>query len=75
MAKQKIWFFFSGFALFVSIVMRHVGNTNRNLSELQDFWFYPLPLAVIWFMTGVKKANIAQANANNEPETNTTEGE
>jgi hypothetical protein len=47
MAKQKIWFFFSGFALFVSIVMRHVGNTNRNLSELQDFWFYPLPLAVI----------------------------
>jgi hypothetical protein len=75
MAKQKTWFFLSAFALVVSFTMKYVGDTNRALSELQDFWYIPLPLAVIWFMTGVKKGNSTDAVAEGQSYTTTPDSD
>ena len=56
MSKQ-LFFGISGFiAVIASIVMYRMGKNSSHLSELKDFWWYPLPLAVICFLiAGVKK--------------------
>ncbi len=43
-------------AVIASIVMYRMGKNSSHLSELKDFWWYPLPLAVICFLiAGAKK--------------------
>jgi hypothetical protein len=43
-------------AVIASIVMYIVGGNSSHLSELKQFWWYPLPLAVICFLVaGAKK--------------------
>ena len=56
MSKQ-LFFGISGFiAVIASIVMYKMGKNSSHLSELKDFWWYPLPLAVICFLiAGAKK--------------------
>lgn len=56
MSKQ-LFFGISGFiAVIASIVMYRMGKNSSHLSELKDFWWYPLPLAVICFLiAGAKK--------------------
>jgi hypothetical protein len=45
--------FFSAIAVLAVIaaaVMYKMGKNSSHLSELKDFWWYPLPLAVICFL-------------------------
>ncbi len=43
-------------AVIASIVMYKMGKNSSHLSELKNFWWYPLPLAVICFLiAGAKK--------------------
>jgi hypothetical protein len=37
-------------AIIASIVMYMMGKNSSHLSELKNFWWYPLPLAVICFL-------------------------
>tara|TARA_B110000037_G_C17069370_1_gene485210 strand:+ start:1299 stop:1514 length:216 start_codon:yes stop_codon:yes gene_type:complete len=71
MSKQITWFIYSGLALAVAMIMKYVGDTNRNLSELQDVWYIPLPLAVILYMTALKKGK----TTDDTPDTSTPDSE
>ena len=55
--NKQLFFGISGFiAVIASIVMYRMGKNSSHLSELKDFWWYPLPLAVICFLiAGAKK--------------------
>lgn len=55
--NKQLFFGISGFiAVIASIVMYKMGKNSSHLSELKDFWWYPLPLAVICFLiAGAKK--------------------
>ena len=75
MSEQKTWYFYSAFVAAIACIMKYVGDTNRNLSELQDFWYIPLPLAVICYLTAVKKGNSTDAAPNDEPDTTEPESE
>jgi hypothetical protein len=37
-------------ALIASLAMRILGNKSSHLSELQEYWWIPLPLALICFL-------------------------
>jgi hypothetical protein len=37
-----------------SIVMYKVGNSSSHLSELADFWWVPLPLAILALLMGMR---------------------
>ncbi len=54
--SKKIFFSIIGLlAVIASIVMYKMGKNSSHLSELKDFWWYPLPLAVICFLVAVSK--------------------
>lgn len=55
--NKKIFFGIVGLlAVIASIVMYRMGKNSSHLSELKNFWWYPLPLAVICFLiAGTKK--------------------
>ena len=55
--NKKIFFGIVGLlAVIASIVMYRRGKNSSHLSELKNFWWYPLPLAVICFLiAGTKK--------------------
>lgn len=38
-----------------SVVMYIVGSDSSHLSELKDFWYVPLPLAVVALLGAFKK--------------------
>jgi hypothetical protein len=42
-------------AVVASIVMYMVGKDSSHLSELKDFWWAPLPIALICFLAASKK--------------------
>jgi len=43
-------------AVIAAVVMYRMGKNSSHLSELKQFWWYPLPLAVICFLAaGAKK--------------------
>jgi CDP-diglyceride synthetase len=50
MSKKTVFGVIGGLALIASIVMYKVGSSSSHLSELKDFWWMPLPLAVICFL-------------------------
>ncbi|MFZ1263082.1 MAG: hypothetical protein WAT34_06180 [Chitinophagaceae bacterium] len=55
--NKKIVFGIIGIlAIIASVVMYRIGKNSSHLSELKDFWWYPLPLAAICFLVaGAKK--------------------
>ena len=55
MNKKAVFGVIGVLALIASAVMYKVGRSSSNLSELKDFWWYPLPLAVICFLVAVSK--------------------
>jgi len=56
MNKKVVFGVIGVLALIASAVMYKVGRSSSHLSELKDFWWYPLPLAVICFLVvGSKK--------------------
>ncbi len=56
MDKKKVFGIIGVLAIIASIVMFMMGNKSSHLSELKDFWWTPLPLAVICFLVaGTKK--------------------
>lgn len=49
--NKKLFFVVIGvLAIIASIVMYIMGKNSSHLTELKDFWWYPLPLAVICFL-------------------------
>jgi hypothetical protein len=42
-------------ALIASLAMYMVGKNSANLSELKDYWWAPLPVALICFLVASKK--------------------
>jgi hypothetical protein len=49
--NKKLFFGVIGvLAIIASIVMFLMGKNSSHLTELKDFWWYPLPLAVICFL-------------------------
>ncbi len=54
--NKKLFGILGFIAVIASIVMYRVGKSSSHMSELKDFWWYPLPLAVICFLiAGAKK--------------------
>lgn len=49
MNKKNILVIIGILAIVASIVMKVMGR-NSHLTELQDYWWYPLPLALICFL-------------------------
>jgi hypothetical protein len=47
MNKKVVFGTIGVLALIASLVMYKVGSSSSHLSELKDFWWVPLPLAVI----------------------------
>ncbi len=59
MNKKNVLSIIAVLALVASAVMYKVGRSSSHLSELKDFWWYPLPLAVVCLLvagTPSKKA-------------------
>jgi hypothetical protein len=50
MNKKAVFGVIGVLAIIASIVMYTIGKKSSHLSELKDFWWYPLPLAVICFL-------------------------
>jgi hypothetical protein len=42
-------------AVVASIIMYSLGNNSRNLTELKDVWWLPLPVAAIFFLIGITR--------------------
>jgi hypothetical protein len=51
---KKIAIILSVLCLIASIVMYKVGNSSSHLSELADFWWVPLPLAILALLMGMR---------------------
>jgi hypothetical protein len=50
MNKKAVFGVIGVIAVIASIVMYRIGSHSSHLSELKNFWWYPLPLAVICFI-------------------------
>ncbi len=50
MNKKAFFGIIGVLAIIASVVMYLMGKNSSHLSELKDFWWYPLPLAVICFL-------------------------
>ena len=55
MNKKVIFGVIGVLALIASAAMYKIGRSSSHLSELKDFWWYPLPLAVICFLVAGSK--------------------
>ena len=52
---NKIFLLIAGFlALGAAWAMRIVGGRSSHLSELRDYWWAPLPLALICFLAAAR---------------------
>jgi hypothetical protein len=55
---NKVLLLVLGFlALAAAWAMRIVGANSSHLSELREYWWIPLPLALICFLVAMKKSN------------------
>lgn len=58
---NKTFLLILGFlALAASVAMRILGNKSSHLSELQQYWWIPLPLALLCFLGAGKKPKSGQ---------------
>jgi hypothetical protein len=56
MNKKTILAIVGALALACSLGMYVIGGNNSNLTELKDFWWAPLPIALICFiLAGMSK--------------------
>lgn len=53
MSKKAIYGTLGLIALVAAVVMKIVGKQSSHLSELQEFWWYPLPIAFLCFLGAV----------------------
>ncbi len=60
MNKKAVFGVLGVLAVVASIVMYKVGKSSSHLSELKDFWWYPLPLAVICFLVAAAAGKKAE---------------
>ena len=59
MNKKMVFGIIGILAVIASVVMYKMGKNSSHLSELKNFWWYPLPLAVICFLiAGAKKKEV-----------------
>jgi len=42
-------------AIIASLAMFVIGNNNNHLTELKEYWWAPLPIALICFLVASKK--------------------
>jgi len=59
MKKKAFFLVVALLAVVAAIVMNVVGKNSSHMSELKDFWWYPLPLAALCLLaaTAGKKEN------------------
>jgi len=50
MNKKAVFSIIGGLAVIASLAMYFIGKDSSHLSELSDFWWAPLPLALICFI-------------------------
>ncbi len=50
MNKKSVFGVIGVLAIIAAAVMYIMGRNSSHLSELKDFWWYPLPVAVICFL-------------------------
>ncbi|MER3499000.1 MAG: hypothetical protein C4308_10375 [Chitinophagaceae bacterium] len=50
MNKKTVFALIGGLALIAALAMYIMGNKNSHLTELQTFWWIPLPVALIYFV-------------------------
>jgi hypothetical protein len=56
MNKKNVFAIIGLLAIVASVVMYWMGKNSSHLTELRNFWWYPLPLAVVCFLiAGTKK--------------------
>jgi len=60
MNKKTVLLIIGLLAVVASIVMYTMGKNSSHLSELKDFWWYPLPLAVICILAAGASAKKAK---------------
>ena len=59
MNKKTVFTVIGIIAVIAAIVMYRMGKNSSHLSELKDFWWYPVPLAVICFVVaGMTKPEV-----------------
>ena len=55
MNKKSLFYILGVLCIVVSIAMYMIGKNSSNLSELQDFWWIPLPLGALALLIANKK--------------------
>jgi hypothetical protein len=50
MSKKTVYTILALLSLAASIIMYMAGKNSANLSELQEYWWMPLPLAAIFLL-------------------------
>ena len=50
MNKKAVFGIIGILAILASVVMYWMGKNSSHLSELSNYWWYPLPLALICFL-------------------------
>lgn len=53
MSKKTIYGILGLLALVAAVAMKVVGKQSSHLSELQEFWWYPLPIAFLCLLGAV----------------------
>ena len=60
MNKKTVFGVIGALAVIAAIVMYKVGRNSSHLSELKNFWWYPLPLAVFCFLVAANPGKKAE---------------
>ena len=55
MNKKSLFYILGVVCVIASIAMYMIGKNSSHLSELQDFWWIPLPLGAIALLIANKK--------------------
>jgi hypothetical protein len=55
MNKKNLFYMLGLLCIVTSIAMYFIGKESNNLSELQEFWWIPLPIAALALLVANKK--------------------
>ena len=55
MNKKKVFYLIGVICIIAAAAMYYLGKEDSKLSELQDFWWIPLPLAALALLIANKK--------------------